>query len=112
MLRRRNSARDLISVNSLPGSAAVLPPLRAAQARVMCRISLWSGGQLYYLRFLLRAAELRQGDMVRHRAFGRGMVMSVQPMGGDALLEIAFDEVGTKRLMRNSAMAYLEKEGG
>ena len=50
--------------------------------------------------------------MVRHRAFGRGMVMSVQPMGGDALLEIAFDEVGTKRLMRNSAMAYLEKEGG
>ena len=58
------------------------------------------------------AAELRQGDMVRHRAFGRGMVMSVQPMGGDALLEIAFDEVGTKRLMRNSAMAYLEKEGG
>ncbi len=36
--------------------------------------------------------------------------MSVQPMGGDALLEIAFDEVGTKRLMRNSAMAYLEKK--
>ena len=55
-------------------------------------------------------AELRSGDMVRHKAFGRGMVLSVQPMGNDALLEIAFDEVGTKRLMLNSAGQYMEKE--
>ncbi len=53
---------------------------------------------------------LKQGDMVRHKAFGRGMVLSIQPMGGDALLEIAFDEVGTKRLMLKSAGAYLVKE--
>ena len=53
---------------------------------------------------------LNQGDMVRHKAFGRGMVMSIQPMGGDALIEIAFDEVGTKRLMLKSAGAYLSKE--
>ena len=56
------------------------------------------------------ALAINQGDMVRHKAFGRGMVLSVQPMGGDALLEIAFDEVGTKRLMLNSAGAYMTKE--
>ena len=57
-----------------------------------------------------RGPSLKQGDMVRHKAFGRGMVLSIQPMGGDALLEIAFDEVGTKRLMLKSAGAYLTKE--
>ena len=31
--------------------------------------------------------QLRKGDMVRHTAFGEGMVLSIQPMGGDALLE-------------------------
>lgn len=49
------------------------------------------------------------GDMVEHRAFGRGMVLSVLPMGNDALMEIAFDDVGTKRLMANTADRYLHK---
>ena len=56
------------------------------------------------------ALSLNQGDMVRHKAFGRGMVLSIRPVGGDALVEIAFDEVGTKRLMLNSASAYLRLE--
>ena len=51
----------------------------------------------------------RKGDMVQHRAFGRGMVLSVLPMGNDALLEIAFDELGTKRLMANTAGAHMTK---
>ena len=47
--------------------------------------------------------------MVDHKAFGRGMVLSVQTMGGDALVEIAFDNVGTKRLMLKSAASYMTK---
>jgi len=53
--------------------------------------------------------QLAKGDMVDHRAFGRGMVLSVQATGGDALLEIAFDNVGTKRLMLKAASAHMEK---
>ena len=49
------------------------------------------------------------GDRVVHKAFGGGMVMNVQPMGGDALIEIAFDNVGTKRLMLKSAAAHMTK---
>ena len=51
----------------------------------------------------------QKGDTVRHKAFGRGMILSIQKMGGDALAEIAFDEVGTKRLMLKSAAAHMEK---
>ena len=53
--------------------------------------------------------ELQQGDMVVHAAFGRGMVLTVTKMGGDALLEIAFDDIGTKKLMAKTASVYLKK---
>ncbi len=50
-----------------------------------------------------------KGDMLEHKAFGRGMVLSAQKMGGDVLLEIAFDGVGTKRLMLKTSAQYLKK---
>ena len=53
--------------------------------------------------------ELNKGDMVLHAAFGRGMVLSVMKMGGDALLEIAFDDIGTKKLMAKTASAHMKK---
>ena len=53
--------------------------------------------------------ELNKGDMVHHTAFGKGMVLSVLKMGADALLEIAFDNVGTKKLMANTAAAHLKR---
>jgi DNA helicase-2/ATP-dependent DNA helicase PcrA len=53
--------------------------------------------------------ELNKGDMVQHAAFGRGMVLSVMKMGGDALLEIAFDDIGTKKLMSKTASAHMKK---
>ncbi len=53
--------------------------------------------------------ELNRGDMVMHAAFGRGMVLSVIKMGGDALLEIAFDDIGTKKLMANTASAHMKR---
>lgn len=49
------------------------------------------------------------GEMVQHKAFGRGMILTVLPMGADALLEIAFDGVGTKRLMANTASQHMKK---
>ena len=55
------------------------------------------------------AAPLSKGDIVDHKAFGRGMVLNVQAMGGDALVEIAFDSVGTKRLMLKAASSHMKK---
>ncbi len=53
--------------------------------------------------------DYQRGEMVTHKAFGQGMVVSVQKMGGDALIEIAFDNVGTKKLMLKSAAAHMSK---
>ena len=53
--------------------------------------------------------ELNKGDMVLHAAFGKGMVLSVMKMGGDALLEIAFDDIGTKKLMAKTASVHMKK---
>jgi DNA helicase-2/ATP-dependent DNA helicase PcrA len=53
---------------------------------------------------------LQKGETVHHKAFGKGLVVDVKPMGGDALLEIAFDGVGTKRLMAKAAAGYLVKQ--
>jgi DNA helicase-2/ATP-dependent DNA helicase PcrA len=47
--------------------------------------------------------------MVSHAAFGRGMVLSVLNMGSDALWEIAFDQIGTKKLMAKTATQHTKK---
>ena len=52
--------------------------------------------------------QLHQGDQVEHTAFGKGTVLSVKPMGGDALVEVAFDSVGTKKLMLKMAAQHLK----
>ena len=53
--------------------------------------------------------DLNKGDMVQHAAFGKGLVLSVMKMGGDALLEIAFDQIGTKKLMAKTASVHMKK---
>ena len=66
------------------------PPLHAAQA---------AGPSL----------TLAQGDRVEHSAFGQGTVLSVQPMGGDALLQVDFASTGKKKLMLKAASKHLKK---
>ena len=51
---------------------------------------------------------LSEGDEVLHKAFGKGVILSVQQMGGDALLEIQFEEKGKKRLMAKAAMQQMK----
>ena len=55
--------------------------------------------------------QLEKGDAIRHRTFGQGMVLSVRPMGNDALVEVAFDGVGTKKLMLRAAGVHITKLG-
>ena len=53
--------------------------------------------------------QLASGDQIHHKTFGNGMVVSVVPMGGDALIEVAFDTVGTKKLMLKTAGVHITK---
>jgi DNA helicase-2/ATP-dependent DNA helicase PcrA len=45
----------------------------------------------------------KDGERVTHKVFGEGTVTDVQDMGNDSLLEVAFDKVGTKKIMANFA---------
>ena len=47
------------------------------------------------------SASYSVGDKVLHKIFGKGMILKAQKMGNDTLLEIAFEEKGTKTLMAN-----------
>lgn len=41
------------------------------------------------------------GDIVKHKVFGTGKILSVTKMSNDHLLEISFDKAGMKKLMAN-----------
>ena len=43
------------------------------------------------------------GQKVAHKTFGEGIILSITPAGNDTMLEIAFDNVGTKKIMANYA---------
>ncbi|MCI9332729.1 MAG: UvrD-helicase domain-containing protein [Oscillibacter sp.] len=52
---------------------------------------------------------LSKGDRISHGVFGEGTVLSVQPMGGDALVQVDFESGGQKKLMLKAAAKHLKK---
>ena len=49
------------------------------------------------------AASYNVGDRVLHKVFGEGTVAKITPLANDAMLEINFDSVGTKKIMAGYA---------
>ena len=54
--------------------------------------------------------QLAAGDLVNHKTFGDGTVVSVTPMGGDALVEVDFAQLGKKKLMLKTAGVHMTKK--
>lgn len=48
------------------------------------------------------------GTRVRHKIFGEGTILSVTDMANDSMLEIGFDQVGTKKVMVNFASSKMQ----
>ncbi len=51
--------------------------------------------------------DFKAGDTVEHKTFGKGFIINANSVGGDMILEIAFDDYGTKKIM--AKMANLKK---
>ena len=51
--------------------------------------------------------DYKTGDTVEHKTFGRGLIIGAKSVGGDMVLEIAFDDYGTKKIM--AKMAKMKK---
>ena len=62
--------------------------------------SLFGGAQA---QSRANAGALSVGDRVAHPVFGQGTVLSTRQMAADTLIEVAFDSVGTKKLMATYA---------
>ena len=55
--------------------------------------------------------DYKEGDRIVHTAFGPGTIVSLKPVGGDALIKIEFDNAGTKQLMLKTAAKFMTLEG-
>jgi DNA helicase-2/ATP-dependent DNA helicase PcrA len=77
LARARNRANNDIGIGGV--TTAAKTPMKAAAPAAVC--------------------DLKPGDRVKHGTFGEGMIAKVTPMGGDNLLEVIFDTVGTKKIM-------------
>ncbi len=53
------------------------------------------------------SVDYKTGDTVEHKTFGRGLIIGAKSVGGDMVLEIAFDDYGTKKIM--AKMAKMKK---
>ncbi|MHB1452862.1 MAG: ATP-dependent helicase [Saccharofermentanales bacterium] len=51
----------------------------------------------------LKPADVKTGDKVMHIKFGNGRILAIIPVADDAIVEIGFDEFGTKKLMLKQA---------
>ena len=57
----------------------------------------------------VNSVKFKVGDTVIHKAYGEGVVLSVTPIGNDNMLEIAFIEGMTKKIMANYAKVEKKK---
>ena len=58
----------------------------------------------------VQAEKFSTGQRVVHPVFGAGMILSAKQMSSDVLYEVAFDSVGTKKIMGNYARMSAEKQ--
>lgn len=86
----------------LVGQAAQ-PARPRIDKRPMVQAPAATGARFGYVPPAKSTATFSKGDVVTHNTFGKGLVLNVKPMGGDLLLEVAFDTYGTKKLMANYA---------
>jgi DNA helicase-2/ATP-dependent DNA helicase PcrA len=89
------------SSDSAPSSNSSASPVKQERRIPNTRIEPAQGQE--------QLPELRKGDSIEHKAFGRGVITDISKAGGDELLEIAFDDTGTKRMLLKFASRYIRK---
>lgn len=81
----------------------VVLPTSAFEARTVTTNAARNFGPSEFAKAHSPKVSLKPKDRVSHKTFGPGVILSATPMGNDTLLEIKFDEAGTKKLMENFA---------
>ncbi len=97
--------KDLFHINKKQGRAVSTFDPDVAQPRAIKKASLWREGIVSPKEEKRRGADnpYKTGQRVRHAVFGVGVVITSSPSDGDTILEIAFPNVGVKRLLLSLA---------
>ena len=99
---------DEIPINYLniieqPKQINVAHSVKTSQSEMFDKIFARKNKEIQDSKTSLPTFDFKAGDMVIHRKFGKGMILSVTPASGDVKLEIVFEDVGTKSLMGSFA---------
>lgn len=79
------------------------PDIEIPQPKALRRADIASSKVITSAAVRQDKAAYTVGMRVKHKMFGEGTILDVKPMASDNMLEIAFDTVGTKKLMSNFA---------
>ncbi|MCR4925600.1 MAG: UvrD-helicase domain-containing protein [Clostridiales bacterium] len=94
---KSSSARDYTSGSGYQKKTDYA--VREVDTSTQVRQSTLSSGFAVKPKATAEAIDFKTGDAVVHKTFGDGVIVSTQKMGNDILLEVAFNKVGTKKLM-------------
>lgn len=79
------------------------PISRAEEERAERMLNFGGGIGTGAAKAAFAGPDFSEGDRVSHAKFGAGTIKKMTPMGGDVLIEIDFQSVGVKKLMKNFA---------
>ena len=65
------------------------------------KIKINNGNSYYHNSNNNQKADFKPGDKIQNKVFGVGTVVKITPLANDAMLEINFANVGTKKIMAN-----------
>lgn len=103
------AVRTVPAVQAVPADMSAVASILTKTPNRLASPSAPAAGAARRASPAVELIQLHQGDQVEHTAFGKGTVLSVKPMGGDALAEVAFDGGTTKKLMLKAAGKHMKK---
>ena len=100
-VKRQSGFNTLYNVNTAPKKTTI-PKFSFSESKISAdAIPGVSRGSA--MRQSQSGIDIKKGDRFMHKKFGEGLVLSVTPTGGDAQIEISFDNVGTRSLLASFA---------
>lgn len=101
--QKRQSGFNALYNVSAPKKNATLPTFSFVGSKSSSVSSIPGVKRGAEIKSEMGGCDIKKGDRVNHKKFGNGLVLSVTPTGGDAQIEISFDNVGTRSLLASFA---------
>jgi DNA helicase-2/ATP-dependent DNA helicase PcrA len=89
----RSSISNKAGTSTLTQSPLTQSPLTQSPFKEAAPAAKPAGGELV----------IKAGDKIKHKAFGRGLVIAIKESGGEKIITVHFDGTGLKNLQLKTA---------